>query len=118
MHSMVGGRRLELRVIALALVAFGVAGCSGDTTRFASDGGYQDWQPEAAGSTRAPSGRIEQQPLGPPQGYGGNQNGYGGNNSNGYSTNQNGGYPQSGSYYQTQSAAPATSGRGMVSYAP
>src|SRR5947209_18798368 len=125
MHSIVGGERLLSRAIALALMAVGIAGCSGDTTRF-NDSPFPERQYEIS---RAPAGHIEQQGLPPPQGgYGANQNGYGGNYNNGYNTNQNGGYPQNGSYNypqngsynQPQSAAPAMSGggRSLVSYAP
>ena len=143
MHLIVGGMRQGPRVIALAFMAVGAAGCSGETTRF-NDSPFPARQPEVYA---APVGRYEQQPLPPPQGsypqggypqgnYG-NQNGYGGNYSpsvnpsvgpspdNGNYSNQNGSYgsygsPQNGNYYQSQSALPATSGggRGMVSYAP
>jgi murein DD-endopeptidase MepM/ murein hydrolase activator NlpD len=127
MHFIVGGLRHGPRVIALALMAAGIAGCGADTTRF-NDSPFPSWQPEATGpvsAARAPVDYIEPQPL-PPQGsYGGNQNGYGGNYNgpnnggyggnynNGYNGNQNGSYnsPQTGNHYQTQSAAP-------VSYAP
>src|SRR5438067_13758015 len=107
MHSIVGGERLLSRAIALALMVVGIAGCSGDTTRF-NDSPFPERQYEI---TRAPAGHIEQQGLAPPQGgyganqngyggnynngYGGNyNNGYGGNHNNGYNTNPNGGYPQ------------------------
>src|SRR4051812_14631565 len=51
-------------VLALAI---GVAGCSGDTTRF-NENPYAKSNPEATGSTQqaAPAGHVESRPL-PPQ---------------------------------------------------
>ena len=127
MHSIVGGLRLGSRAIAPALIAVGIAGCSGEATRF-NDGSYASSQAPAT-----PVGRVDQQQLPPPQsGYGvngGYNNGYNTNYNNGYGVNPNGNYgppngnygpPPNGNNYQNQSAAPAPSGgsRGMASYAP
>ena len=104
MNFIVGGMRQGPRVIALAVMAVGIAACSGETTRF-NDSPFPSQQPEANGpvaAARAPVARYEQQPLPPPQGNdGGNPNGYGGN----YNGSPNGGYggnyngsPNSGNY--------------------
>src|SRR5882757_6252703 len=142
MNFIVGGMRQGPRVIALAVMAVGIAACSGETTRF-NDSPFPSREPEANGPVAAaPVGRYEQQPLPPqgnyggnPNGYGGNYNGspnggYGGNYNNGYSGSQNGSYGspqnsnygspqngnygngQNGNYYQSQSAVPAVAGGG------
>jgi murein DD-endopeptidase MepM/ murein hydrolase activator NlpD len=130
MNFIVGGMRQGPRVIALAVMAVGIAACSGDTTRF-NDSPFPSREPEANGpvaAARAPVGGYEQQPLPPPQGnYGGNPNGYGGNYNgspnggdggnyngspnngnynNGYGGTQNGGYgsPQNGNYGTPQNS--------------
>src|SRR5712675_876044 len=91
MNFIVGGMRQGPRVIALAVMAVGIAACSGETTRF-NDSPFPSQQPEANGpvaAARAPVARYEQQPLPPPQGnYGGNPNGNGGN----YNGSPDGGY--------------------------
>jgi murein DD-endopeptidase MepM/ murein hydrolase activator NlpD len=87
------------RAAAVALMAIGVAACSGDTSRF-NDSPFSSKGPEATGSIQqaqaAPAGRVESRPL-PPQ------------------TAQTSGAPYGAS---PTSLGTAGGGRGMASYSP
>jgi murein DD-endopeptidase MepM/ murein hydrolase activator NlpD len=97
--------RAPWRVVAIALVALGTAGCSSEVTRF-DDNPFKNTPPrEETGSAStvqsAPAGRIETQPLPQTQSYQALP-------------------PTSDPYRQSASPAPGTSGGsiGMGSYSP